>query len=121
MPAQIILAQDLPEPHAAVERIVANGLGHQHCQALAAAGGGRRPGFTMLVTQPNSATTADRCYNSSAKNYGSTPAPTWGHDVSGAGWQTVGRVMQATTTMMPVRQCGHSRRDRPVSASKRSR
>ena len=30
----------------------------------------------MLVTQPNSATTADRCYNSSAKNYGSTPAPT---------------------------------------------
>jgi hypothetical protein len=40
--------------------------------------------------------------------------PIWGHDVSGAGWQTAGRVM-------PVRQCGHSRRDRPVSASKRSR
>ena len=64
MPAQIILAQDLREPHAAVERIVANGLGHQHCQLPAAAGGGRQPGFTMLVTQPNSATTADRCYNS---------------------------------------------------------
>jgi hypothetical protein len=76
MPARIILAQDLRDSHATVERIVANGLGRQHCQALAAAGGGRRPGFTMLVTQPKSATTADRCYNSSAKNYGSTPALT---------------------------------------------
>ncbi|MDT7815564.1 MAG: hypothetical protein QOJ42_5480 [Acidobacteriaceae bacterium] len=64
----------------------------------------------------------------------STPAPTWranplhaigtpilGHDVSGTGRQTLGRAMQSITTMMPVWQCGHSRRDRPVNASKRSR
>lgn len=76
MPARIILAQDLLEPHATVERIVANGLGHQHCQALAAVGGGQQPDFTMSVTQPKSATTADRCYNSSAKSYGFTPALT---------------------------------------------
>lgn len=44
-----------------------------------------------------------------------------GHDVSGAGWQTVNRVMVSITTMTPVRQCGHSRNDRPVNASKRSR
>jgi len=39
------------------------------------------------------------------------------HDVSGTGWQTVGLVMQSTTTMMPVWQCGHARKDRPVSAA----
>src|SRR5271167_4099893 len=39
------------------------------------------------------------------------------HDVSGAGWQTVGLVTQPTTTMMPVWQCGHARKDRPVSTS----
>jgi hypothetical protein len=44
-----------------------------------------------------------------------------GHDVSGTARQTLGRAMQSTTTMMPVRQCGHSRSDCPVSASNRSR
>ena len=44
-----------------------------------------------------------------------------GHDVFGTAWQTLGRAMQSTTTMMPVWQCGHSRNDCPVSASKRSR
>jgi hypothetical protein len=44
-----------------------------------------------------------------------------GHDVLGIGWQTVGRAMQPITTMMPVRQCGHSYTEHPVSASKRSR
>ena len=43
------------------------------------------------------------------------------HDVSGAGWQTVGRAMQSITTMVPVWQCGHCRNDCPVSASKQSR
>ena len=43
------------------------------------------------------------------------------HDVSGAGWQTVGRAMQSITTMVPEWQCGHCRNARPVSASKRSR
>ncbi len=43
--------------------------------------------------------------------------PILGHDVSGAGWQTVGRAMQPTTTMMPAWQCGHARKDRPVSVS----
>jgi hypothetical protein len=43
-----------------------------------------------------------------------------GHDVSGIGWQTVGRTMQPITTMVPVWQHGHARRERPVSASKRS-
>ena len=47
--------------------------------------------------------------------------PILGHDVSGTGSQTRSRVMLSTTTMMPVPQCGHSRNDRPVSASKRSR
>ena len=47
--------------------------------------------------------------------------PARGHDVSGTGWQTLSRAMQSITTMMPVWQCGHSRKDRPVSASKRSR
>jgi hypothetical protein len=50
MPASIIVAQILPQPHRAVERTVANRLGRQCCQALAAAGGGQRPGFTTLVT-----------------------------------------------------------------------
>jgi hypothetical protein len=44
-----------------------------------------------------------------------------GHDVSRTGWQIMGRAMQSITTMMPVWQCGHSRNDWPVSASKRSR
>ena len=44
-----------------------------------------------------------------------------GHDVSGTGWPMPGRAMQPITTMTPVRQCGHSRKDRPVSASNRSR
>jgi hypothetical protein len=44
-----------------------------------------------------------------------------GHDVSETAWQTVNRAIESITTMMPVRQCGHSRNDRPVSASKRSR
>ena len=48
-----------------------------------------------------------------------TPIP--GHDVSGTGRQTLGGAMQSVTTMMPVRQCGHSRNDCPVNASKRSR
>jgi hypothetical protein len=43
------------------------------------------------------------------------------HDVSGTGWQTLGRAMQSITTMVPVWQCGHSRNDCPVNASKRSR
>ncbi len=64
----------------------------------------------------------------------SIPTPIWrvvrldavrppipGHDVSGTGWQMVGRAMQSITTMMPVWQCGHSRNDCPVSTSKRSR
>jgi len=33
----------------------------------------------------------------------------------------LGRAMQSITTMMPVRQCGHSRNDCPVNTSKRSR
>jgi hypothetical protein len=44
-----------------------------------------------------------------------------GHDVFGTGWQIPGRAMQPVTTMTPVWQCGHSRNDRPVSASNRSR
>jgi hypothetical protein len=44
-----------------------------------------------------------------------------GHDVSGIGWQNLGRAMQSITTMVPVWQCGHSRNDCPVRASKRSR
>ena len=48
------------QPVLAVERIVANGLRRQHCQALAAVGGGQRPGFTMLAAQPKSATAAQR-------------------------------------------------------------
>jgi hypothetical protein len=44
-----------------------------------------------------------------------------GHDVSGTGWQILGRAMQSITTMMPVWQCGHSRNDFPVSAARRSR
>ena len=47
--------------------------------------------------------------------------PILGQDVSGTGWQTLGRAMQSITTMMPVWQCGHVRNDCPVSASKRSR
>jgi hypothetical protein len=39
------------------------------------------------------------------------------HDVSGTGRQISGRAMQPITTMMPVRQCGHSRNDCPVSTS----
>jgi hypothetical protein len=41
-----------------------------------------------------------------------TPMP--GHDVSGTDRQTLGRAMQSTTTMMPLRQCGHFRNDCPV-------
>jgi hypothetical protein len=48
-----------------------------------------------------------------------TPIP--GHDVSGPVSQTVSRTMQPITTIMPLLQCGHWRRDRPVSASWRSR
>jgi len=48
-----------------------------------------------------------------------TPGPD--HDVSGTNWRTRGRVTLSITTMMPVRQWGHSHKDRPVSASKRSR
>ena len=44
-----------------------------------------------------------------------------GHDVSGTGWQILGRAMQSITTMVPMWQCGHTRNDCPVSASKRSR
>jgi hypothetical protein len=43
--------------------------------------------------------------------------PISGHDVSGPASQTVGRAMQPITTIMPLLQCGHWRRDRPVSAS----
>ena len=70
------MVQVLLEPHAAVERMVACVLGHQHCQALAAAGGGQRPGFTVLVTQPESATATDGSRYSSANIYGFTPALT---------------------------------------------
>ena len=76
MPAWRNVAQVLPEPHTAVERMVACVLGHQHCQALAAAGGGQRPGFTVLVTQPESATATDGSSYSSANIYGFTPALT---------------------------------------------
>jgi hypothetical protein len=48
-----------------------------------------------------------------------TPIPD--HDVSGVGWQILGRAMQSITTMVPVWQCGHTRNDWPVSASNRSR
>jgi hypothetical protein len=44
-----------------------------------------------------------------------------GHDVSRTGWQTMNREIESITTMTPVRQCGHSRNDRPVNASRRSR
>jgi hypothetical protein len=44
-----------------------------------------------------------------------------GHDVSGTSWQILVRAMLFITTMMPAWQCGHSLRDRPVSALKRSR
>ena len=47
-------------------------------------------------------------------------APIRGH-VSGTGWQILGAAIQSITTMMPVWQCGHSRNDWPVSASRRSR
>jgi hypothetical protein len=42
-----------------------------------------------------------------------------GHDASGPGMetQTLGLAMQSIITMMPVWQSGHSRKDRPVSAS----
>ena len=43
------------------------------------------------------------------------------HDVSGTSWQILVRAMLLITTMMPAWQCGHSLRDRPVSALKRSR
>src|SRR5580704_3212005 len=76
MPTWRNVAQVLPEPHASVERMVACVLGHQHCQALAAAGGGQRPGFTVLVTQPESATATDGSLYSSANIYGFTPALT---------------------------------------------
>ena len=76
MPTWRNVAQVLPEPHAAVERMVACVLGHQHCQALAAAGGGQRPGFTVLVTQPESATATDGSRYSSANIYEFTPALT---------------------------------------------
>jgi hypothetical protein len=39
------------------------------------------------------------------------------HDVFGTGWQTMGRAMQSITIIVPVWQCGHSRKDRPVSIS----
>ena len=38
------------------------------------------------------------------------------HDVFGTSTQISGRATHPITTMMPVRQCGHSRSDRPVSA-----
>jgi hypothetical protein len=47
--------------------------------------------------------------------------PILGHDVSGIGSQIAGLAMQSITTMVPVWQCGHSRNDCPVRASKRSR
>jgi len=56
------------------------------------------------------------------------PRPTWrairlhavgplirGHDVSGTGWQIVGRAMRSITTIVPTWQCGHCRRDCPVN------
>ena len=77
MPTWRNVAQVLPEPHAAVERMVACALGHQHCQALAAAGGGQRPGFTVLVIR-RSATATDGSRYSSANIYGFTSALTAG-------------------------------------------
>jgi hypothetical protein len=47
--------------------------------------------------------------------------PVSGHDVSGISWQSLGRLTQPITTMLPAWQHGHSLKDRPVSASKRSR
>ena len=38
------------------------------------------------------------------------------HDEFGTSTQISGRATHPITTMMPVRQCGHSRSDRPVSA-----
>ena len=38
------------------------------------------------------------------------------HDVFGTSTQLSGRATHPITTMMPVRQCGHSRNDCPVSA-----
>ena len=40
-----------------------------------------------------------------------------GHEVSGTGWQSRGGLMHSITTMMPARQRGHWRNDRPVRAS----
>ena len=70
------LAQDLPKPSSTVERMVATRWDNQQCQALAAAGGGQRPGFTLLVIQPESATAADGLHETSANIYGFTPALT---------------------------------------------
>ena len=76
MPKPIMLAQYLPPPDIAIERTAANGRGHQHCQALAAGGGGQRPGFIMLVAQSKSASAGFGCRNPSAEIYGSWPALT---------------------------------------------
>src|SRR6267378_7647829 len=43
------------------------------------------------------------------------------HDVSGTVRQILAGAMLLITTIMPVWQCGHSLRDRPVSALQRSR
>lgn len=73
LPMPIILAQYLPVSDVAVERIAANRLGHQHCQALAAVGGGRRPRLIVLVAQSESPSAGFGCRNSSAEIYGSSP------------------------------------------------
>ncbi len=48
-------------------------------------------------------------------------APVHDHDVSGAGWQSKGRGITSTTSMLPRRQCGQIRKDTPVCISCRSR
>ena len=84
-----------------------------------------QPGFVRLapVQRRRRTVAAQASHYRSGGRFGlhavGTPIP--GHDVSGTGWQTLGRAMQSITTMMPVWQCGHSRSDCPVSASKRSR
>jgi hypothetical protein len=73
MPTPIILAQYLLLPDIAVDRIAAIRLGHQHCQALAAVGGGQRPGLIVSVAQSESPSAGSGCRNSSAEIYGSSP------------------------------------------------
>jgi hypothetical protein len=55
------------------------------------------------------------------KGGGRGEAPVRDHDVSGPGWQSEGRGITSTTSMLPRWQCGQIRKDTPVSVSCRSR